>query len=75
MAEGISQTLAAFQLLSNYKHALHSMDDAVKRFLHIEYCVSETYQDFGAGGRYQGYAQVITSHRKLWYVVTYPCPR
>ena len=32
-------------------------------------------KDFGAWSRYLGHGQDITSHRILWDVITYPCPR
>ena len=37
--------------------------------------VKTSYEHFGARSRYLGLGQVITSHRILWDVITYPCPR
>ena len=34
-----------------------------------------TYEDFGARSRYLRHALVITSHSKLWDVITYACLR
>ena len=33
------------------------------------------WEDFDTGSRYLGLGLVITSHRILWDVITYPCPR